>query len=75
LHSFPKLSKIARNISNVRSVSSERLFLDAGNLISAKRTSLDTNLAGQMLFLKKNINTMRVFAHLSIGAKQRVGFS
>jgi len=34
----------------------------AGNLISAKRTNLDTNLAGQMLFLKRNIDKMRVFA-------------
>ncbi|CAG8535646.1 5874_t:CDS:2 [Cetraspora pellucida] len=40
----------------------KRSFSDAGNLISSKRTSLDLNLAGQMLFLKKNLKAMRVFA-------------
>ncbi|GBC17767.2 zinc finger BED domain-containing protein 1-like [Rhizophagus irregularis DAOM 181602=DAOM 197198] len=44
------------------SVSSERLFSDAENLINTKRTSLDTNLAAKMLFLKRNLNTMHVFA-------------
>ncbi|EXX53697.1 hypothetical protein RirG_241570 [Rhizophagus irregularis DAOM 197198w] len=61
---FPKLAKLARKYLAIpaTSVSSERLFSDAGNLISAKRTSLDTKLAGQMLFLKRNIKTMKVFA-------------
>ncbi|GBC17784.2 hypothetical protein RIR_jg22299.t1 [Rhizophagus irregularis DAOM 181602=DAOM 197198] len=40
----------------------ERLFSDAENLINTKRTSLDTNLAAKMLFLKRNLNTMHVFA-------------
>ena len=44
------------------SVSSERLFSHASNLITVKRTRLDTNLAGQMLFLKRNIRSMEVFA-------------
>ena len=61
---FPKLAKFARKYLAIpaTSVSSERLFSDAGNLISAKRTNLDTNLAGQMLFLKRNIKAMQVFA-------------
>ena len=61
---FPKLAKFARKYLAIpaTSVSSERLFSDAGNLISTKRTNLDTKLAGQMLFLKRNIKTMKVFA-------------
>jgi zinc finger BED domain-containing protein 1 (E3 SUMO-protein ligase ZBED1) len=61
---FPKLAKFARKYLAIpaTSVSSERLFSDAGNLISAKRTNLDTKLVGQMLFLKRNIKTMQVFA-------------
>jgi hypothetical protein len=64
LKNFPKLAKIVQKYLAIpaTSVSSERLFSDAGNLISAKRTNLDTNLAGQMLFLKRNIDKMRVFA-------------
>ena len=61
---FPKLAKFARKYLAIpaTSVSSERLFSDADNLISAKRTNLDTKLAGQMLFLKRNLKTMKVFA-------------
>ena len=44
------------------SVSSEWLFSDARNLINTKRTNLDTKLVGQLLFLKKNLNMMQVFA-------------
>ena len=61
---FPKLAKFAHKYLAIPAifVSNERLFSDAGNLISAKRTNLDTKLAGQMLFLKRNIKTMKVFA-------------
>ena len=61
---FPKLSQIARKYLGipVTSVSSERLFSHANNLITVKRTHLDTNLVGQMLFLKRNIHLMEVFA-------------
>jgi hypothetical protein len=64
LQMFPKLARIARKYLAVlaTSVSSERLFSDAENLINTKRTSLDTNLAGKMLFLKRNLNTMHIFA-------------
>ncbi|EXX56119.1 zinc finger BED domain-containing protein 1-like [Rhizophagus irregularis DAOM 181602=DAOM 197198] len=61
---FPKLSQIARKYLGIpaTSVSSERLFSHASNLITVKRTRLDTNLVGQMLFLKRNIRSMEVFA-------------
>ncbi|GBC41300.2 zinc finger BED domain-containing protein 1-like [Rhizophagus irregularis DAOM 181602=DAOM 197198] len=64
LQMFPKLAKIAQKYLAVpaTSVSSERLFSDAGNLINAKRTNLDTNLVAKILFLKRNIKTMHVFA-------------
>ena len=60
---FPTLSQIARKYLEIpaTSVSSERLFSHASNLISVKRTRLDTSLAGQMLFLKRNIRLMEVF--------------
>jgi len=60
---FPTLSQIARKYLGIpaTSVSSERLFSHASNLISVKRTRLDTSLAGQMLFLKRNIRLMEVF--------------
>ncbi|CAG8677163.1 1439_t:CDS:2 [Rhizophagus irregularis] len=61
---FPKLAKLVRKYLAIpaTSVLSERQFSDVGNLISAKKTSLDIKLAGQMLFLKRNIKTMKVFA-------------
>ncbi|CAG8758765.1 15597_t:CDS:2, partial [Rhizophagus irregularis] len=61
---FPKLSQIARKYLGIpaTSVSSERLFSHANNLITVKRTRLDTDLAGKMLFLKRNLNSMQVFA-------------
>jgi hypothetical protein len=61
---FPKLSQIARKYLGIpaTSVSSERLFSHAGSLISAKRNRLDTSLVGQILFLKRNIRSMEVFA-------------
>ncbi|CAG8489638.1 6380_t:CDS:2 [Cetraspora pellucida] len=61
---FTKLFKIAQKYLGIpaTSVSCERLFSHASNLISAKRTSLDPALVGQMLFLKRNINTISIFA-------------
>jgi len=61
---FPKLSKIACKYLGIpsTSVSCERLFSHANNIITTKRIRLDTDLAGKMLFLKRNLNSMEVFA-------------
>ncbi|GET01416.1 zinc finger BED domain-containing protein 1-like [Rhizophagus clarus] len=62
---FPVLSIIARKYLGIpaTSVASERLFSDAGNHITAKRSLLDPALLGKMVFLKHNMKTMDILIY------------
>jgi hypothetical protein len=53
---FPRLAKLAKKYLSIpsTSVSSERIFLTAGNLITKKRSALNPYLVNKLVFLKKN---------------------
>ncbi len=60
---FPNVVKLTRKYLSIpaSSVLSKRLFSDAGNQITAKRTHLDLILAGKMMFMKRNSNVISIF--------------
>jgi len=53
---YPGLAKMARIFLAIpaTSTSSERLFSDAGNLLTSKRSKMDSELFKRMMFLKRN---------------------
>jgi len=53
---YPGLAKMARIFLAIpaTSTSSERLFSDAGNLLTCKRSRIDSELFKCMMFLKRN---------------------
>ncbi|CAG8766249.1 4725_t:CDS:1, partial [Cetraspora pellucida] len=55
---FPTIIKLAQKYLSIPATStpSERLFSDAGNIMSSKRTNLKPQVFEQLLFLKRNYN-------------------
>ena len=58
---YPILATIAQRVLSIPSTNTavERLFSDSGNTITNRRTRLQTNKVNQLLFIRKNLSTLR----------------
>ncbi len=58
---YPTLAKIAQRILSIpaTNTSVERLFSDSGNTITNRRTRLQTSKVNQLLFIRRNLSTLR----------------
>lgn len=65
-NTLPLLAKQARIFLGIpaTSVPAERLFSDAGNVLTDKRNRLSTNMVHDLLFLKENSLVMNVYTRL-----------
>jgi len=61
-HAFPLLAQCARKYHCIpaSSAPSERLFSSSGNLVSAKRSSLNTKNVDMMVFLHENMEKLQL---------------
>jgi hypothetical protein len=59
--SYPTLAKIAQRVLSIpaTNTSVERLFSDSGNTITNRRTRLQTSKVNQLLFIRRNLSTLR----------------
>jgi hypothetical protein len=58
---YPDLARIAKRILTIpaTNTSIERLFSDSGNIITDRRTRLDTDKINSLLFIKKNMRILK----------------
>ncbi|CAF2068531.1 unnamed protein product [Rotaria magnacalcarata] len=58
---YPTLATIAQRVLCIpaTNTSVERLFSDSGNTITSRRTRLQTSKVNQLLFIRRNLSTLR----------------
>ncbi|CAF2440996.1 unnamed protein product [Rotaria sp. Silwood2] len=58
---YPNLARVAKKILAIpaSNTSVERLFSDSGNTITDRRTRLDVDKINNLLFIKRNIRTLK----------------
>ena len=66
-HSFPILSQIARKVCAIPASNTviERLFSSAKNVVTERRTRLDSEKINELLFLQKNMNTLKPLNYIN----------
>jgi hypothetical protein len=66
-HSFPILAQIARKVCAIPASNTviERLFSSAKNVVTERRTRLDCERINQLLFLQKNMNTLKQLNYIN----------